>query len=139
MNTYIKTTIAIVLFSLCIPTMAANRFIVKYKLNESQLAFLSSHSGVDAKAAKEKIREELMEKLSKEQLDVLSKAVDKLNTLSTANKIQVTDSHSLGTGAHVIKLSEDLDKTQTEQFIHNVEQDNSIEFIEEDKIVKCKS
>lgn len=124
MNKYIKTIVTIALCGLCIPVMAADRFIIKYKLSESQKAFLSSHTGADAKEAKAKIREELMQKLSKEQLDALS---------ATA-KAQVTDSHSLANGAHVIKLSKDLDEKQTEQFIHDVEQYNNIEFIEEDKI-----
>ena len=67
-----------------------------------------------------------MEKLPKERLDALSK---------TANT-QVEDRHSLATGAHVIVLSENLDEIQTEQFINSVEQDASIEFIEEDQVVK---
>ena len=124
MNTYIKTIITLIMFSLCTTTMAANRFIVKYKLNESQKSFLSSHSGDDAKEARAKIREELMEKLSKEQLDALS----------VVAKVQVTYSRPLANGAHVITLSKDLDETQTEQFINTVEQCNDIEFIEEDKI-----
>ncbi len=123
MNTYIKATITIILFGLCTSTMAEDRFIVKYKLSEAQKDFLSSHRGAEAKKAEARIREELMEKLSKEQLAALSAAA----------KVRVTDWFSLANGAHVITLSEDLDKTQTEQFIHDVEQDNYIEFIEEDK------
>lgn len=124
MNMYIKTIFTIVLCSSCMTAIAADRFIVKYRLSESQKAFLSSHAGVDAKAAKAKIREELMQSLSKEQLDALS----------TAAKAQVTNSRSLANGAHVITLNKNLDEKQTEQFIHDVEQYNDIEFIEEDKI-----
>ena len=136
MNKHIKNIIAVVLCGLCMPAMATDRFIVKYKLNETQKAFLSSHRGVDIKKAESQIRKELMEKLSKEQLDVLSKAAD----VKITTKIQVIDSHSLATGAHVIILSEDLDAIQTEQFIHNVKQNDNIEYIEEDKelrTVKC--
>jgi hypothetical protein len=68
-----------------------------------------------------------MEKLSKGQLDALSKAAT----------TQVTDSRSLANGAHVITLSEDLDETQTEQFIRNVEQYGDVDFIEEDKEVEA--
>ena len=92
MNTHIKIVFTSILFSLCIPAMAADKFIVKYKLNESQKVFLSSHSGADAKGARAKIREELMRRLSKEQLDALSAAA----------KTQVTCSRSLANGAHVI-------------------------------------
>jgi len=129
MNTYIKTTLTIALCGLCMSAMAVDRFAVKYKLNESQKAFLSSSSGADKKQAEELVIKELMEKLSKEQLDALSKAAD----VKPGTKVQVTYSHPLATGAHVITLNEDLDETQTKRFIHNVEQDNSIEFIEEDK------
>lgn len=124
MNTYIKNAITTILFGLCMPTMAADTFIVKYKLNETQKAFLSSQGVTDTKRVNAKTRELLMEKLSKERLDALSAAAE----------TQVTDLRSLATGAHVIKLSQDLNEIQTEQFINSVKQYNDIDFIEENKI-----
>ena len=132
MNAYIKIIITIALSSLCISTMAANTFIVKYKLTESQKAFLSFHSGSDSKKTEAKIRAELAKDLSLEQLDALSKAAD-VKIDSKGTKIRATDSYPLAIGAHVITLSEDLDKIQTKQFISNVEQNSDVEYIEEDR------
>ncbi len=135
MNMYVKTVFTIVLCISCMTAIAADRFIVKYKLSESQKAFLASHAGADAKEARAKIRKELRERLSNEQIDALSKAAE----VKEAVKIQATDWHSLGDGAHVIILSEDLSEAQTEKFINNVSQYNDIESIEEDKELKAFS
>jgi len=129
MKTFIKISLTILACGLCISAMAANRFIIKYKLNEAQISFLSAHSGADEKKAKAQIRAQMMEKISKEKIDALSKAAG----------VQAEDSHALATGAHVITLSEHLDEKQTEQFISNVKQDNSVEYIEEDKTAKVSS
>ena len=131
MNAYIRSIITIALCGLYMSAMAVDRFAIKYKLNESQKTFLSSHSGADKEQAEEQVIKQLMENLSKDQLDALSKAAD----VKPGAKVQVIYSHPLATGAHVITLSEDLDETQTEQFIHNVKQDNNVEYFEEDKEV----
>ena len=122
MSTYVNTAITVVLFGLCMSAMAADRFIIKYKLNERQKYILSEYGGADKKKHDKLVRFLLMERLLKKQEDALSKAAG----------VQAEDSHSLADGAHVITLSEDLDKIQTEQFIRIVEQYNDVEFIEED-------
>ena len=127
MKIFIKISLTILACSLCMSAMAANRFIIKYKPNESQTSFLLEHEGADKKKARAHIRTQMMEgKISNEKRDVLS----------TASRVRAKHSHSLATGAHVITLSEHLDKKQTEQFISNVKQDNSVEYIVEDKIAK---
>jgi len=51
MNTHMKTIIiTIALCGLCMPVMAADRFIVNYKLSESQQSFLLSHDTKEGRA-----------------------------------------------------------------------------------------
>ena len=88
----------------CLVATAADRFIIKYKLSDTQNAYLSE-----------------------EQLAALSKA---------ANNVQVIELQPLATGAHVIALDKDLDEAKTKKFIRNVEQDSSIDYIEENEIIK---
>ena len=135
MHRYIKTAIiTIALSGLFTSALAQDRFIVKYKLTKSQEDYLSSHRGADKKEAEEKIRKELMKKFSETQLAALSMATNKITGLSA--EIKVNDAHSLATGAHVIRLSEDLDKTQSEELIKNVLQDNSVDYIGEDLLLQ---
>ena len=129
MKTFIKTGLIIFTCGLCMSAMAANRFIVKYKPTEAQTSYLLARSGIDEKKAKAQIREQMMERISKEKVDALSRAAG----------VQVKDSHAIATGAHVIILNGHLDEKQTEQFIRNVKQDNSIEYIEEDLVVHAAS
>lgn len=71
-------------------------------------------------------------KPSLEQLDALSKAASVVVT-----DVKATYRNTLGIGAHVITLSKDLDKKQTDQFINNVKQDKNIEYIEEEGEAKA--
>jgi hypothetical protein len=124
MKTFVKISLIIFMCCVCAPAIAASRFIIKYKPNEAQAAFLLAHRGIDEKWAKAQIRVQMMGNLSQEKIDVLSKAAG----------AQAKDFQALCTGSHVIMLSKDLDEKQTRQFIRNVQQDNSVEYIEEDKI-----
>ncbi|CAL7963461.1 hypothetical protein GAMM_40286 [Gammaproteobacteria bacterium] len=128
MKAFIKTCLMIFACGLYVSAIATNRFIIKYKPNESQTSFLLAHGGADENKAKT----EMMEKISNEKIDTLSKAVG-------IPGVQARDSHPLATGAHVIILSKYLDEKQTEQFISTVKQDNSVEYIEEDKRSKALS
>lgn len=125
MKTLIKVCLTTLVCALCVSAIAEDRFIIKYKLNEWQKYILSEYGGADKEKHDKLIRFLLMERLSKEQVDALSKAAG----------VQAQDWHSLGNGAHVIALSKDLDEKQTEQFIRNVEQDKSVEYIEVDAII----
>ncbi len=128
-SAYLTIIVTIAICYSCTSTLAADRFIVKYKLSESQKKILSLHGNLDSNEA---ISTELRKKLSAEQLDVLSKSANEANALSSITNIRTTDLRSLTSGSHVIILSEDLDEIQTDRFIRIVEQDNSIEYIEED-------
>ncbi|CAL7963464.1 exported hypothetical protein [Gammaproteobacteria bacterium] len=130
MKAFTKISLTILACCLCMSAMAANRFIIKYKPSESQTSFLEA--AVDKKKAEAEIRAQMMEKISNEKIDALSKAVG-------IPGVQAKESHPLATGAHVIILSNQLDEKQTEQFISTVKQDTSVEYIVEDKRSKASS
>ena len=122
MKTFVKISLAVFMCSLCTSLFAAHRFIIKYKPTPAQSFFLLAHHG--SEEARELIRVQMMEKLSREKVDALSRAAG----------VKARDSHPIATGAHVIILSEDLDRKKTEHFIHNVKKNNSVEYIEEDQL-----
>ena len=130
MNSYLKIMAAIALCSCYSATMAEDEFIVIRSLTDAQRILLTTNDGVDAQArqAQDQVREELIAKLSLEQLESLSAAAAKA-TGKIPEAIQVTESRSLTNGAHIITLSEDLDEYQTEQFIEDVFQNKGIEVI----------
>jgi hypothetical protein len=123
MKTFVKISSVIFMCSVCTSLFAAQKFIIKYKPTPSQSAFLLAHHG--SNEAKELIRIQMMEKLSQEKVDALSQAAG----------VTATDSYPIFTGAHVIFLSKDLDRKKTEQFIHNVKTDTSVEYIVEDQLL----
>ena len=132
MNKYLKIIAAVTLYSCCLSTMAAEKFIVKYKLTEDQKTNLQrSNPNISTQEFKALIAEELMKKLSTEQLAALSAAATKAKG-KTSEPIEVMDLRPVGGGgAHVILLGEDLDKSQTERFIEEVKKIDLIENIEE--------
>ncbi len=119
----------LIMCGISVQAMATNRFIIKYKPNATQAAFLLAHQGVDKKKAEEYVREQLMWPLSQEKIDALSKAAG----------VQAKDFMSIATGAHVIILTKDLNEKQTEQFIRIVQQDNSVAYIVEEGMLSAAS
>lgn len=115
--------IGLVLISCCVytTTMAANRFIIKYKPTEPQARLLAK-GGKSAKTA----RAQMIQPLSR----------SKLAKLSNISGSHVTELHAIATGAHVIILDKDLNPEQTQELIKNIEQDSNIAYIEEDRLLK---
>lgn len=129
MNRYIKINIIIIFSFLCATSIAANRFIIKYKLSDANMYTGATY---EKDISANKIRNHSTKKLSDEEIMLLSKKAARAG--NKANK--VTESHSMITGAVVIILNNDLDKNQTKNFIDSVREDNSVEYIEEDRVVR---
>ena len=131
MNKYLKIVVTVALCGCCLSTMAANRFMVQFKLSEERKAILrQSYPGVGTQEFEILVAEELMKKLTTEQLAVLSAAATKVKG-KVFGKIEVIDWQLVGgRGAHVVHLSEDLDENQTKQFLKEIEIIEQIESIE---------
>ena len=132
MNSYLRSVIVVLIFNYCLPAMAEGTFIVKYKLsNDREIALQQSHPNITSQAFKAMVAEELMQKLSDEQLFALSAAATEVKG-KTSGRVGVTDLRPVGGGgAHVIFLSEDLDEKQVEKFLHIVRQYEDIDYIAE--------
>lgn len=118
MKKYIKISIAIIFCFLCTVSIAANRFIIKYKSNDNNTNISTTNYSV--------------KKIPAEKIIILSRKAEQAG--DKTNKI--IRSYVLATGAFVIILDKDLDKNQTENFINSVKEDNDVKYIEEDKVMK---
>lgn len=129
MNKHIKISAIIMLSVLCTTSMAANRFIIKYKSDSDNM---NINAVYEENKDTNKIKSPQVKKLADKKIIDLSQQAEKSG--NKPNKIK--ESHVLFNGAFVIILDSDLDKNQTKDFIDSVKEDNSVEYIEEDRVVK---
>jgi len=131
MNKYIKIS-AIIFFGFLFTTsMAATRFIIKYKSLDNDSTDISSTHKDDTET--DKIKSHPIKKIPTEKLAILS---DKAKQATGGIINNVRNSYAIATGAFVIILDKNLDKNQTKNFIDSVKEDNDVKYIEEDRIMK---
>jgi len=109
MNKHIKIITVISIFALSTTSMAINRFIVKYNPN----AITDST----------------------EKTNYLSQKARKVGNQENQARI----SRTLVTGAHVVILDNHLNEDEAKAFIEEAKENNDIEYIEEDRILKAVS
>lgn len=120
MSTYIKISTLIVLCIFCNTSMAVNRFIVKYKANSNKIT---------------ETDKPLLKKSPNEKIHHLSQK----SSEAGGKENQAIISHNVAAETHVVILDNHLDKEQANKFITSVQEDSSVEYIEEDRIVKIAS
>ena len=135
MNKYLKIIVTVALCGCCLSAMASAKFILEYKLSEEQRnALIAAHPTANSEEINMLIAKELIKKLSQEKIDALVAAANKVKG-NSLEKIQIIHSGAVGNSAHVITLSEDLNKEQTQQFINEVARFGNVASIEEAGLV----
>ncbi len=99
---------------------ASERLILKYKVNPLQQSMLLS-----GKISKIDLVGEQMLPLDSQ----------KLTKLANTTGYNFQDSHAIGTGAHVVIISQDLNQNELQKVISNIANDPDVEYVEEDKLV----
>ena len=124
MNKCLKIVMMIMLCGLSLSVVAANEFVVLYRLSTEQEAQLATKLNIRARfAAQEEMRIIALRYSLQDKLSNLLKAADFVDDL------HIIRSRITSEGACAVVFDKDLDEEQAERFIKAVKQDREVENI----------